>query len=1140
MTKGCRFGIRKGSVMASGWLKRLVLLLIISASAGAGQVRCALVVDKSEELRSSALVSLLEARLSQDSHVQLVERSRIDAILREQQISLAASAEPNTVMKVGKLLRAEAFILLSLESSPGRNPGTSPPESTGQLLRVRVVETAHGFRLWDRYEELGKSNVEATVDRITERVRTVVQKIGQPAGQVIPVGIVDIHRVQLPQRYERLARVLPGLLSARLSAEPRLLMLERESLGTLLKEKQLTEGNDVAFWSSAVLIDGDIHPDTNGLMIGLHLRKGSGEELTSVEVTIDPNAPAPGVSISAGKIAEAILRASLNTAWDPAKEAEEFLRQGQFLAGHERFGAASSSFETARALDPTSVYCTGALFVNEWKHCPPDILRGRGRVLMVYESPYSDQDYADLVSILVRQIKRDSERGLLSARDIHSRWAMYLGGEVVWPGYFASARSVATESIRRANRENRKLWIAAYETALSKQLLRDDYPMMNTTVQTRLAWLASDDPDELIVSIKKALSKVLLPPEMGGQFSSPEDRDFLFQQVPVVELRIPEFRRTHIEAGSERFTRLLRDYLKELSDVNDLLLQFNCFAALAGEQERPDLRRTAEQEQYREKASKLYDTMVSSGYPLSDRLKQSISSRARSLVSARTTLPSVGQEGSIPALEDRFEAAIEKKDVDSLALWDPGWRLVELSPYPRQPEVVKRYYALLERIAAILTPRRTEPTIASALCNIRDWQLEARTKYPELDLKAEPPILQATMLLDGKNWPKPYVEIMSIQSTLDGSCLWLAQESRYTHLSVRQPQGAGVMSVAGVDLASREVLAAWQGEVTFPMQARPTSLAVCRGDAYFAIKGAGIVVFPRNALKDAQTAVEPQTLTGEHELPSSFVTGMATQGDQMWIAFGGGSGDSGLGLYDPQSRHCEVVFCSTRKGSTWLDSQAYLLTDLRLLPPSTLLFHVSMLSQESRGISGLWLMDTNSREARRIPDGLSIASDDGPLWNWPDVIATRADGSGLGVERRTFVRGNLTVDQWLQYIQGKPLVPSPSQEVFTLRYSMPVGKGLFGPRYGAMAAVPTAAVHKGRLWMCFGTSQIAIASQDRPFEEARAVPNDILNGEPAIKFLSTPYGLVAIGNGTVGLIESPETVGDDQRQQTPADRQPRP
>jgi hypothetical protein len=40
------------------------------------------------------------------------------------------------------------------------------------------------------------------------------------------------------------------------------------------------------------------------------------------------------------------------------------------------------------------------------------------------------------------------------------------------------------------------------------------------------------------------------------------------------------------------------------------------------------------------------------------------------------------------------------------------------------------------------------------------------------------------------------------------------------------------------------------------------------------------------------------------------------------------------------------------------------------------------------------------------------------------------------------------------------------------------------------------------------------------FDQSKIVDRNILNGEYAETFIRTPYGLVAIGEGTVGLIET--------------------
>ncbi len=57
------------------------------------------------------------------------------------------------------------------------------------------------------------------------------------------------------------------------------------------------------------------------------------------------------------------------------------------------------------------------------------------------------------------------------------------------------------------------------------------------------------------------------------------------------------------------------------------------------------------------------------------------------------------------------------------------------------------------------------------------------------------------------------------------------------------------------------------------------------------------------------------------------------------------------------------------------------------------------------------------------------------------------------------------------------------------------------------------------LWVRKGLSEIMVLKRGEPVEAAKVVPNDLLEGRPAVEFLDTAYGLVAIGEGSVGLIE---------------------
>ena len=78
----------------------------------------------------------------------------------------------------------------------------------------------------------------------------------------------------------------------------------------------------------------------------------------------------------------------------------------------------------------------------------------------------------------------------------------------------------------------------------------------------------------------------------------------------------------------------------------------------------------------------------------------------------------------------------------------------------------------------------------------------------------------------------------------------------------------------------------------------------------------------------------------------------------------------------------------------------------------------------------------------------------------------------------------------------------------------------FGSHYTGNLDLLTADIYDDQLWARLGKTQIAILHRGESWEKAKIINNDILDGEPVERFVSTPYGLVAIGNGIVGLIET--------------------
>jgi len=67
--------------------------------------------SKEYDAFADGLSDLLVAALNDYNNIRIVERQRLDQILKEQQLSLTGLVQPTTALKVGKLLKADSIII---------------------------------------------------------------------------------------------------------------------------------------------------------------------------------------------------------------------------------------------------------------------------------------------------------------------------------------------------------------------------------------------------------------------------------------------------------------------------------------------------------------------------------------------------------------------------------------------------------------------------------------------------------------------------------------------------------------------------------------------------------------------------------------------------------------------------------------------------------------------------------------------------------------------------------------------------------------------------------------------------------------------------------------------------------------------
>ncbi len=124
--------------------RRIALFLIFqaivtAASAAEKPVRIAVISNLAEPVVQEGL-ALAESLLTTTKDIRLIERQQISAVLTEHHLTLGGIADAATAVKVGKLVTADLFAVVS----------GNPAAKNREVLSVVVFNARTGARLVDR------------------------------------------------------------------------------------------------------------------------------------------------------------------------------------------------------------------------------------------------------------------------------------------------------------------------------------------------------------------------------------------------------------------------------------------------------------------------------------------------------------------------------------------------------------------------------------------------------------------------------------------------------------------------------------------------------------------------------------------------------------------------------------------------------------------------------------------------------------------------------------------------------------------------------------------------------------------------------------------------------------------------------
>ncbi len=198
----------------------------------------------SPDVQRSGLTNLLTVELSKIDGIELVEREAIDKVLGELSLSAAGLVNPQKMLKLGKLVSAEAILFIEHKRA-----------TTPDAVRVRLIETRTGIRLVDFFVSAGKP--EQQIAGLMGRLRDAKQKLRCPLDKRCYVGVLTMQGGQPRADLKPTTRALKALVEHDLGRLPRVVVLEREQLPRLRDERDLT-GIELKLRSSTTLIEGAV------------------------------------------------------------------------------------------------------------------------------------------------------------------------------------------------------------------------------------------------------------------------------------------------------------------------------------------------------------------------------------------------------------------------------------------------------------------------------------------------------------------------------------------------------------------------------------------------------------------------------------------------------------------------------------------------------------------------------------------------------------------------------------------------------------------------------------------------------------------------------------------------------------------
>jgi hypothetical protein len=315
--------------MMSSIIRCLLAVLVLTATISRGDpaARLAIVSDDGER----DLAALVATELSTRPDLALLERDDLAKVGDEVKVQQMAGSD---AVALGKLVGADGLLFLARQ---------------GDGTKVRLTSISLGYALLD--EQLpADADLPTQAKSIAHRIAGYASQFKLTPAQVIPISVLNLRADFSTPAANDLERRLTLLLESRLAAQPNYVVLERRHAWSLGFERSL-DPTPPALIPGSYVVDGTIEMLTSGpddVTVHLRVRSPDGRQ---------GNVPVTGSSTDAPAIVEKLVAeigritgASAASAWQPQKEAHEYLLEGVWGWQHHANTEALEALDSAELL----------------------------------------------------------------------------------------------------------------------------------------------------------------------------------------------------------------------------------------------------------------------------------------------------------------------------------------------------------------------------------------------------------------------------------------------------------------------------------------------------------------------------------------------------------------------------------------------------------------------------------------------------------------------------------------------------------------------------------------------------------------------------------------------------------------------